>query len=569
MGWNCRRLKKARWEPESLAQILPGCLGARSTSLTRHAFLQSCCRASRRNVRIAWRTARFRAVSSPDCSRFSCLPSRCPCRRGRMMTWPRASAASRMSAASCSWRRRTRRSNGSRSASTIRSRTATISGWATTVAPKSTSASASSASRRNTSLHLSRLDDANFALYVAQGQVILRVRVLEPGETARIDTPNSQIALTRPGLYRIEVSRGPAAHAARRARRRGGRRHRHGRAAGPAGPERDAGRRRAALCATAQRRDDRRLRHLERQPRPPLRSQSRQCARVAADGRLCGPGRIRRVGHRSRVRRGLVSGQRRGRLGAVSQWLLDRSRRVGSDVGRCRALGLRAVPLRPLGAHPRPLGMVSGRLRGEAGLGARARRLGRRAGVARLRRFRRADLRLGAAGLGRGLPSALEGLLGRVLGALQQTVRGESRVRRNTPPERYANSSAPGGLTAVPAPAIAGRRPVASNLVAVSAAAPSASAPVLAAPSVRPEIRQSAGIKPGNGMPAPASVSYAPAMRTPRTASQGGATAEPRTDCAGAAASRFRTCSAPRQPRQCCAASRQAGSGVSCPRSKH
>ena len=39
-------------------------------------------------------------------------------------------------------------------------------------------------------------------------------------------------------------------------------------------------------------------------------------------------------------------------------------------------------------------------------------------------------------------------------------------VRRNTPPERYANSSAPGGLTAVPAPALAGRKPVASNLVA-------------------------------------------------------------------------------------------------------
>ena len=58
----------------------------------------------------------------------------------------------------------------------------------------------------DTSLHLSRLDDRNFALYVAQGRVILRVRVLEPGETARVDTPNSQVALTRPGLYRIEVS---------------------------------------------------------------------------------------------------------------------------------------------------------------------------------------------------------------------------------------------------------------------------------------------------------------------------------------------------------------------------
>ena len=65
-------------------------------------------------------------------------------------------------------------------------------------------------------------------------------------------------------------------------------------------------------------------------------------------------------------------------------------------------------------------------------------------------------------------------------------------VRRNANPDRYANSSAPGGLTAVPAPALAGRRPVASNLVAVSAGAV-ASAPVLDTPSVRPEIRQSPG----------------------------------------------------------------------------
>jgi hypothetical protein len=57
----------------------------------------------------------------------------------------------------------------------------------------------------DTSLRISRLDDRNFALYVAQGRVILRVRVLEPGESARVDTPNGQVALTRPGLYRIDV----------------------------------------------------------------------------------------------------------------------------------------------------------------------------------------------------------------------------------------------------------------------------------------------------------------------------------------------------------------------------
>jgi len=58
----------------------------------------------------------------------------------------------------------------------------------------------------NTNLHLSRLDDRQFALFVAQGRVSVRIRVLDPGETARIDTPNTQVVLTRPGLYGVEVS---------------------------------------------------------------------------------------------------------------------------------------------------------------------------------------------------------------------------------------------------------------------------------------------------------------------------------------------------------------------------
>ena len=58
----------------------------------------------------------------------------------------------------------------------------------------------------NTNLHLSRLDDRQFALFVAQGRVSVRVRVLDAGEVAQVDTPNGQIVLTRPGLYRIDVS---------------------------------------------------------------------------------------------------------------------------------------------------------------------------------------------------------------------------------------------------------------------------------------------------------------------------------------------------------------------------
>ncbi|HVF65021.1 MAG TPA: DUF6600 domain-containing protein [Casimicrobiaceae bacterium] len=57
-----------------------------------------------------------------------------------------------------------------------------------------------------TNLHIARLDDRTIALFVAHGRVIVRVRVLDSGDSVRIDTPNTQIGLTRPGLYRIEVS---------------------------------------------------------------------------------------------------------------------------------------------------------------------------------------------------------------------------------------------------------------------------------------------------------------------------------------------------------------------------
>ena len=59
----------------------------------------------------------------------------------------------------------------------------------------------------DTNLHVSRLDENQIALFIAQGRVTLRVRVLDPGDSARIDAPNTQIQLTRPGLYRIDVVR--------------------------------------------------------------------------------------------------------------------------------------------------------------------------------------------------------------------------------------------------------------------------------------------------------------------------------------------------------------------------
>ncbi len=58
----------------------------------------------------------------------------------------------------------------------------------------------------DTNVHVSRLDDRELALFVAQGRVIVRVRVLDAGDVAYVDTPNTQLQLTRAGLYRIDVA---------------------------------------------------------------------------------------------------------------------------------------------------------------------------------------------------------------------------------------------------------------------------------------------------------------------------------------------------------------------------
>jgi len=58
----------------------------------------------------------------------------------------------------------------------------------------------------DTSVNIAGLDDRQLVLFVARGRLIVRVRVLDSEDVARIDTPNTQIELTRPGLYRIEVT---------------------------------------------------------------------------------------------------------------------------------------------------------------------------------------------------------------------------------------------------------------------------------------------------------------------------------------------------------------------------
>ena len=57
----------------------------------------------------------------------------------------------------------------------------------------------------DTNVHVSRLDDRQLALFIASGSVIVRVRYLAPDDSVRVDTQATQVALNRPGLYRIDV----------------------------------------------------------------------------------------------------------------------------------------------------------------------------------------------------------------------------------------------------------------------------------------------------------------------------------------------------------------------------
>ena len=55
-------------------------------------------------------------------------------------------------------------------------------------------------------VHFSQLDDRQFSAYLASGRAILRLRALDPGESAKLDTANAQIDILRPGNYRVETT---------------------------------------------------------------------------------------------------------------------------------------------------------------------------------------------------------------------------------------------------------------------------------------------------------------------------------------------------------------------------
>src|SRR5213593_1471879 len=57
-----------------------------------------------------------------------------------------------------------------------------------------------------TNLQVTGLDEHQFSLFIASGRVIVRLRVLDAGDSVRIDTPQTQVEIDRAGLYRIDVT---------------------------------------------------------------------------------------------------------------------------------------------------------------------------------------------------------------------------------------------------------------------------------------------------------------------------------------------------------------------------
>ncbi len=90
----------------------------------------------------------------------------------------------------------------------------------------------------DTNVHVSRLDDRQLALFVAQGRLIVRVRSLDPGDATRIDTPNTQVTLDAGRSLSHRRRAGRADDVAHGARRRSGDRARERHPTGASGPDR-------------------------------------------------------------------------------------------------------------------------------------------------------------------------------------------------------------------------------------------------------------------------------------------------------------------------------------------
>jgi hypothetical protein len=277
----------------------------------------------------------------------------------------------------------------------------------------------------DTNVHMSRIDDRELSLFVAQGRVIVRLDVLDPGEVARIDTPNTQVTLLRPGLYRIEVSndRQETTLVVREG---------EATAAVTNGLQQVLPGQTATIFGDQDVQADVRngtgldgFRYMERRRDRYYRS-NRSAAYVSPQ--MVGAADLEQYGAwQTYPEYGAVwfPSTVEGGLGAVSPRSLGLVVRLGSHVGRRCAMGLCAVSLRPLGFHRRTVGLVPGKLRRAPGVGAGAGRVVRR--WRRRGRRLRPGVWLGPARLARSVHSRLAQLLEPLLEQLQPAVCGERR----------------------------------------------------------------------------------------------------------------------------------------------
>ena len=232
-----------------------------------------------------------------------------------------------------------------------------------------------------TALEFTQVDDQAIRLRLDYGAATLRVRSREVAGEVALETQDARVSLSDAGRYRVEAGRAPdttaitvfegaarvdangiafAVQAGRRAEVGGGR----ARVVEAFTDEFDG------WTLARDRRD--------------AAAQS-VALRLARDHRLRVARRVRRLARDARLRPGVVPARGPRRLGALSRRPLGVGRAVGLDVDRRGAVGLRAVPLRTVGAGRRRVGLGSRRGRRAPGVCAGARRVDRPARLERER----------------------------------------------------------------------------------------------------------------------------------------------------------------------------------------